>query len=278
MAKARRSRRTWTTLIVLVLVSVSIITLDQTGGTSKITSGLKSAASTIFSPFRSGVNDVLSPVGDFFAGSVHYGALQQENANLRASLDRLRQQQLESTIESRQLKELLALQNLPFLDGLPTITAQTQGLDISNFAATINIDKGRDDGVAVGMPVVGGGGLVGQVVASYHSSAIVRLITDGQSRVGAVFGSPGTYATVTGQGSGRPLDVDYVPPGTTVTKGEPLFTNGLAGGTYPLGIPVATVTSAHTLPGAVQVTVSATPTADLQHLTYVDVVVWEPSS
>ncbi len=38
------------------------------------------------------------------------------------------------------------------------------------------------------MPVVGAGGLVGQVVEVSHHTATVRLITDGQSAVGTRYG------------------------------------------------------------------------------------------
>ncbi len=84
MAKARRSRRSLTTLVVLVLVSLTIITLDQTSRTHHLTSGIKSVADDVFSPLRDGVNSVLHPVGDFFAGAVHYGSLQTENQKLQA--------------------------------------------------------------------------------------------------------------------------------------------------------------------------------------------------
>ena len=85
----------------------------------------------------------------------------------------------------------------------------------SNFASTITIDKGRDDGVA---PSAcrwwAAGGLVGQVVEAYHHSAVVQLITDGQSRVGVVYGND-QFATV-GRPGGRtgPLTAEFVAPVT----------------------------------------------------------------
>ena len=69
------------------------------------------------------------------------------------------------------------------------MTAQTIREYSSNFTATITIDKGRADGVDVGYPVVGAGGLVGQVIQPFHHTSVVRLITDGQSKVGVTFGS-----------------------------------------------------------------------------------------
>jgi rod shape-determining protein MreC len=277
VAKPRRSRRTLTTLIVLILVSVTVISIDTSGRTHSITSGLRSAANDIFSPLRAGVNDVLEPIGNFFAGAVHYGSVVQENHKLQAELGRLRQQVVTQPFEERQLRQVLALQHLPFLGQIPTVTAETLAVDASNFAATIQINKGRSDGVQVGMPVVGSGGLVGQIVQANHGSSTVRLLTDGQSKVGVTFGNPPQQSTVDGQGPGDPMTADFIAPGTPIHLQQVMYTNGLQGGEFPQGIPVAFVTSVHTLAGASQISVQVQPMANLNQLTYVDVVQWYPT-
>jgi rod shape-determining protein MreC len=222
---------------------------------------------------------VLSPIGDFFAGAVHYGSLQSANQKLQATVGTLRLQQAETAFEKNQLRQLMALQNLPFLNALPTVTAQKQVSDISNFTNTITIDKGRSDGVDVGMPVVGSGGLVGQVIQSFHHVAVVRLVNDGQAKVGVSFGTTQSHtATVDGQGPVTPMEADLVPPHTPLRKGEKMYTSGFDAAAYPPGIPVARVTSIHTSAGASQETIAVTPMADLSQLAYVDVVLWEPAA
>lgn len=275
MAKSRRSRRTLT-VIVLVVVSLSIISFDLNGRTHSLTSGVKSVANGVYSPLRQGVVDILSPIGNFFAGAVHYGSVQSENAKLRATIGDLRARAAEKGFESTQLRQLMALENLPFLQSLPTVTAQTQDENASNFTQTISIDKGRSDGVDVGMPVVGSGGLIGQVIQSFHHTAVVRLITDGQSKVGVTFGK-GANALVDGQGPGNDLTADLVPPHTPLHKGEILYTSGLQAASFPMGIPVAAVETFHTSAGASQVSITVSPQADLSHVAYVDVVLWAPA-
>jgi rod shape-determining protein MreC len=283
LARPRRSRRTLTTLIVLVLVSLTAITLDETGGTHHLTAGIKTVASDLFSPLRNGVNDVLRPVGDFFAGAFHYGSLQAENHKLQYTIGQLRQADAERAYQQQQLRDLLALQNLPFVDALPTVTAQTTAIDISNFDADITINKGRSDGVDYGMPVVGAGGLVGQVVQANHHSAIVQLVTDGQSKVGVVQvgsapGSTGATALVYGQGPGELMTATFGAAGVTIHKGDQLATNGLQGGGFPPGIPVGTVASSKVVSGGTQIDVGVKPSANLDTLAYVDVVQWEPQT
>jgi len=229
VAKARRSRRPRTTLLLLLLVSVTIITLDARGGFHRITSGLKSAATDAFSPVRSGVNDIIEPVGSFLAGSVHYGAVRQQNQKLQQEIDQLKQQQASQQEIDQSLKQLSALSALPFIQNLQTVPAEVSDFDNSNFAATIDISVGRDQGVQLNMPVVGPGGLVGQVVQANHSSATVRLITDGQSSVGVRYGpaAHSALALLNGQGAGRPLAAQLVPNNTALTVGEVFTTSGL---------------------------------------------------
>ena len=261
----------------LVVLSLSIISLDQNGRTHGITSGVKSVANSVFSPLRGAVDDVIDPIGDFFAGAVHYGALQSENQKLAATVGQLRQEQAERGFEQNQLRDVMALQNLPFLDALSTVTAQTQEIYTSNFTMTITIDKGRADGVDIGMPVVGSGGLVGQVIQSFHHTAVVQLITDGQSRVGVSFGQDlSLTGTVDGQGPDSSMTADLIAPHTALNKGEEMYTSGLDAAAFPPGIPVARVKSFHASAGASQEAVSVTPIANLTQLAYVDVVVWEP--
>lgn len=279
MARARRSRHTLTTLVVLVLISVSVITLDQSGRTHSIASGVKSIASDVFSPLRSGVNAILDPIGNFFAGAVDYGALEQENRKLQQTIGQLRQEQAQRSFDTRQVAEiqkLLAMEKLPYLASLPRVMAETVSTGTSNFADTIRIDKGRSQGIALNDPVVAAGGLVGQVVEANHTTSVVRLVTDGQSRVGVTFGSS-AEATVIGQGMGNPMAAELIAPGTKVSKGELMFTNGLADAEFPPGIPVATVVSVHTQSGTGQKSVVVQPLANLGSLGYVLVVQWSPS-
>jgi rod shape-determining protein MreC len=265
--------------VVLVLVSVTLITFDERSSTHSLTSGVKSVAHDVFSPFIAGVNAVLRPVGDFFAGGVHYGSLQQENQQLQKTVGDLQAQLRETQALRDASRQVLNLKDLPFVGSSPTVVAEMTNINVSNFDADITVDKGRSQGVAVGMPVVGAGGLVGQVIAAYHNSSVVQLITDSQSTVGVMFG-PGdqTYATVTGQGTGRPLSVGFVAPGTPLTVGEKMFTSGLSGGEYPPGIPVGVVHSYRQTVGSGSATVTMTPLANLNQLAFVEVVQWEPQA
>jgi rod shape-determining protein MreC len=67
-----------------------------------------------------------------------------------------------------------------------------------------------------------------------------------------------------------------VPLGTQIAPGTKLSTDGLNGGLYPAGLPVATVTTVVLTPGAATYNLTLKPAANLRHLSYLDVVLWEP--
>ncbi len=279
MATPRRSRRPRTTLLILVLASVTIITLDARGGFHRVTSGLRTVAADAFAPVRSGVDDIVEPVGSFLAGAVHYGAVRQQNQKLQSQIDQMRNQGIAQTDIEQRLKQLSALAHLPFVGNLETVPAEVTNYGTSDFAATVDISVGRDDGVQLNMPVVGMGGLVGQVVQANHTTSTVRLITDGQSQVGVRFG-PGanSLAVINGHGPGDPLSASLIPPNTPLTVGENFITSGLPNAEFPGDIPVATVVATSNGATASQETVTLQPLADLSHLRYVSVLLYGPST
>ncbi|MDA8293973.1 MAG: rod shape-determining protein MreC [Actinomycetota bacterium] len=270
------------TLAILVVASIAIITLDARGGFHRIASGLRSTAADAFSPVRSVVDGIVEPIGSFLAGAVHYGAVRQENAKLRQELGTLELRDAEASDATQaltQLKALLALDNLPYYANLTLEPAQVIEYGPSNFAATVTISVGRDQGATLGMPVVGEGGLIGSIVQANHNSAVVRLITDGRSSVGVRYGpSPGSLAVVNGHGSGHRLAASLVPNDAPLRAGEVMTTSGLQGAVYPPGIPVAKVVGIRTGTSSSQESVTLAPLADLARLRYVDVVLWGPPS
>jgi rod shape-determining protein MreC len=278
VAKSRRSRRPLTTLVILILASIIILTLDARGGLNPVTSGVKTVASDAFSPVRSGVDGIVEPIGSFLAGAVHYGAVRQQNQKLQSEINQLKAQSRQNQQMQQQLKQLNALLHLPYIGNLNTVPAEVINFNSSNFAATIQISVGRNDGVQLNMPVVAGGDLVGQVVEVAHSSATVRLITDGASSVGVLFGAPAVYASAQGEGAGKLLTLDLVPAATPLKPGNEFVTSGLNGAAFPSGLPVGTVVTAKTGLSASQETVTVQPLADLNRLRYVSVVLWGPSS
>jgi rod shape-determining protein MreC len=262
---------------VLVVASIAIITLDYRGQAHDPVRWAKRGAHDVFAPVQRGVDDIVRPIGSFLSGAVHAGALETQNAKLNREVGALQRRALaEQSIENT-VRALERLDRLPWTAGIPSVTAEITALSPSDFAATVQLDKGSTAGVAVGMPVVGGAGLVGQVIEVWSSGSTVRLVTDVRSSVGVRFGTAGDLALAQGSGIGRPLAVNLIAPGTTLHKGEVLTTSGLQGAQFPPDVPVARVKSFSSTPSATEEAVTAQPLADLAVLSYVDVLQWQPS-
>ena len=280
MARARRqrwSRRPRLVLAVLVLVSISLITLDLRGGGNRDINRVKTWASDAFDPLREAVDDVTQPVAGFFAGAFEASSVQHSNAQLREQIGNLQEQLDQQADQERRIHALENLYDLHFANGIPEVVADVVDLGTSDFAESIDIDKGTSAGIDVGMPVVSGQGLMGIVVEASANQATVQLVTDPNLSISVRYGSAGNTAVVAGQGENRPLSVDYVPPRTPVAQGQLLFTSGLAHGLFPEGIPVARMSSSSSSSGSAQEVVTAAPIADLTNPQYVAVLEWEPT-
>ncbi len=272
MASDRSRRRALTLAGVVTFV---VVLLYATGG---VFSGLRTAANTVVEPFSWSINEVARPVGHFFAGAVNYSDVVSQNQKLRYELGRAQQQSNELWSFQRQLEQISTQLDVPFVGSLPTVSAQVTTVSPTNFAATVDINKGRDQGILEGMPVVANGGLVGSVLSTTPNGATVRLISDTSSSIGVTFGDGATDIVVSGRGVNNGLAAQSIPLSTTLNLGTFLATDGLEGGLFPAGLPVAKVVKITLTPGAATYNLTLRPTADLRHLSYVDVVLWEPSS
>jgi rod shape-determining protein MreC len=272
VATDRSRRRTWTYSVAIV---ITILILYLTTGVS---SGLRSGANIIITPFSWAVNVIAHPLGHMLAGTINYSDVVAQNQKLRYELSQADERANNEWAFSRQLQQLTTALNVPFVGSLPTVTVQVSTDSPTNFAATVGVSKGRDSGILVGMPVVANGGLVGEVIATSAHGATVRLISDTKALVGVTFGSGATTLVVSGRGVNNGLGATSVPLNSGIRQGTKLETDGLNGALFPAGLPVATVKTVSLTPGADTYNVTLQPAANLRHLSYLDVILWEPSA
>lgn len=270
MATDRSRRRTWT---FSVLILITLLALYLTTG---VATGLRSGANVIISPFSWVVNTIARPIGHTFAGAINYSNVVAQNQKLRYELGQADERVNEGWAFSRQLQQISTELHVPFVGSLPTVAVQVTSVSPTNFAATVQISKGRNSGILVGMPVVANGGLIGSVTSTSSNSATVRLVSDTASAIGVTFKSGATDIVVTGRGVNNGLEATSVPLNSNIEPGTKLQTDGLNGALYPAGLPVATVEKVTLTPGAASYNLTLAPSADLRHLTYLDVVLWEP--
>ena len=114
---------------------------------------------------------------------------------------------MQAAAEQAAAEQVLAVQHLPFVGAIPTVTVQVIDNGSSNFENAVTIDKGTSSGVAAGQPVVAAGGLVGSVssVSATHRHRASCSPTR-RSRWGCGW-TPANVGTAQGEGRGQPMRV-----------------------------------------------------------------------
>jgi rod shape-determining protein MreC len=274
---SRLLERPRATLILLVLISISLISINFRAPRLGLSS-VKSLVTGVVDPARSALDSVFHPLADAWHGAVDYGAEARQVAELRAQVGRLERQTYEQDGVLRAFSQLSRLTDLPFATTIAKTPAEVVGVTPSNLQLSFEIDRGSDAGVQVGNPVVGGAGLAGRVIQVTRTTATVLEVTDPSSVVGVRIPRTGQVGALQGQGVGQPLAVNLVVPGTPLRVGTVLLTSGLQGELFPPGIPAARVTSVANPSGDLQDQIRAVPLVDYQTLQYVDVLHWVPGS
>ncbi|MFZ9731141.1 MAG: rod shape-determining protein MreC [Ilumatobacteraceae bacterium] len=172
-----RTRTTLTrAIILLALAAVFFITLDLSGSGS--TSNIRRAFDTIFAPVEGVARVVTRPVSNAWKAIRNYDEVIDENDRLKEQVALQEGAAVAAAASVRLSQELLALNGLPTLAGINSVTAQVIGDTPTNFSQTVEINQGANSGIKVGMPVLNAAGLIGKVTEVFADRALVMLISD----------------------------------------------------------------------------------------------------
>jgi rod shape-determining protein MreC len=220
------SRTLQTTIIFLIVGGVMALALGgYFSGASNVVSGSLINLQTWFS-------SRFSAVQDFFTAPRDIASLRQRNAELEAEVAELQGQVIQLQQDVGETEILAAL--VDFSRANPENTykaAAVIGFDPSPFLHFVIINRGSNDGILRGMPVVTDQGLVGRVDAVIADAARVQLITDPDSNVNVRLQNVQTEASLVGSVTGD-LTLDLIPQDVDIQTGDLALTSGLGGG-YP---------------------------------------------
>ena len=113
-------------------------------------------------------------------------------------------QQLEK--DNARLREILNLQRLSKSE---TISASVISRQTGSWWRQILLNKGANDGVEIGSPVVGPGGLLGRVYSTSLFTSSVRLLTSPNSKVGVWIDRVQTHGLLVGSSNDYPKLILY---------------------------------------------------------------------
>ncbi len=253
--------------LILIIVIAGVLILAISG---YLTPLFSLSVSPLISA-QSWISERYLAFSDFFGSPRDMATLREENITLRNEAAQLQSEIIALQENLAQAEILYTL--LDFARNNPEHeyeAATVIGREISPYLQYIIIDKGSNNGIRFGMPVVTQQGLVGRIDAVISDAARVQLITDAGSTVNVRLKTANVEGQVSGSITGE-VSLDMVPIDAQVDVGEVILTSGL-GGTYPPNIFVGQVFSMQSNQNALFQTGSVQPIVDFSVLSAVLVI------
>ncbi|HET9525625.1 MAG TPA: rod shape-determining protein MreC [Pyrinomonadaceae bacterium] len=263
-------------LLVINFIAMAVDARDA-DGQQKL---LRIWTQTFASPLQNASSKASGATAGFFQQIWNFRSTAQENEQLKQRLSTLEVELANARQSEAENERLRALLNLNEHSDIKSVPARVIARDPSVWFNTITINRGSTSGVAVNMPVVTGGGIVGRVITVSPFAAQVMLITDEKSGAGAVVGQLGQSGAL-GSVRGRAdlgvgiVEMRYVSGLEKVEVNDTVMTTG-QDGIYPAGLNVGRVVDVKngTATQAHQILIQ--PGAQLDHLEEVAVLLYRP--
>lgn len=256
---------------VCVVAIFTSLVLNISGGP------LNSIAGYVFVPMQEGINNAGSWLSSKANDFKTLGEVLAENKELKSQIDDLTTQLNKTKLEQYDLDNYRQLLDLDdqYAD-FDKIAAHVIAMDGTNWFSTFTIDKGSKQGIAKGMNVLAGSGLVGIVTDVGPNYAKVRSIIDDSSNVSAMVLTTKDNFNVSG--SLMSMNKEKVLPfnelrdeNNKVKQGDPVVTSYVSD-QYQQGLLIGYIYSIEDNPNNLTKSGYITPVVDFQHLQEVLVV------
>jgi len=262
---------------VIVLISLLSLSITQTN-TNFVQSFTNDVTAFVGRAFSKPVDavldtyDTVSNVQDTF----------EENQRLKSEVDELSQTESEIrtlTDENQRLREELNLQDS--ITDYDSISGNVISRNPDYWVDQVTTDLGSQDGIALGMPVMSGNGLIGQISEVNLTSSKVTLLTnidESANQVSAeiVLDSEDSNEVIHGVVSGydpnrEMIIMDQITSESEINEGDTVTTSGL-GGSYPRGLEIGTVNEVTVDNQGLTQEVYLEPAADFNNIRVVSVI------
>src|SRR5690349_9074856 len=276
----RAVRRRRAVLVVLVAASLILLTAyfgeGQNGGLHSAQRGALGA----LSPIQEGASRVLKPFRDLFGwfGDTIDAKGQRDKAI--AQRDAYRNELVATRNALREAQQQGAINTIDTTGGMNRygpVDARVYLHSPSSWYQSLQINKGTNDGIKEGDPVINGAGLVGKIETAWGGGAVVTLITDPEFATGGITSAsqePGSV--VPAVGAPGDLLFKFVDNATKVRKGELVYTAGTISSRlesrYPPSIPIGSVDRIDIGDGELDRRIHIKPAADLKRVDKVQVL------
>jgi rod shape-determining protein MreC len=257
-------------LIVCCVLAIACVSAYSVEGSGGVLHSVQASARGVFAglfglgnAIGDAEDSVADAAADFTADDATLTQLREQVAQLTELVTKTE----EYRQEAQRLQELLNLNDTYEING---VSGHVIGRSTDAWSQTILIDVGRDNGVEVGLTVVGTAGVVGQVISADAGSATVRLITDPSSGVAALIQSSREQGLVKGSLTGL-VYLEDLDSSANPQVGDVVLTSGL-GGSYTKGLLIGTIVRVDGSATDATRTVIVSPNTDISTVEEVTVV------
>jgi rod shape-determining protein MreC len=269
----RTARRRTITFTVLVAVTLVLMAFSGNPVVRDVQSGIGFA----FRPIQGALDTAAGGIASIGAAIAEIDRLRLDNTALRSENDRLAAENARLAETARENEQLTALLQIRAGFDYETAAASVISRDSSEFRRVMGIDKGTNAGISVGDVVIAeGGALAGRVTEVGPDSATVVLLTDASSTVIGQLVPSAATGQVVGQ-LGGVLIMSQIDSAEQIDLGTEVVTAGIELGVgvrspYPKGLVIGQVVDVRRDANDVVQTAYLQPTADLDRLEYVLVI------
>ena len=263
-------------IILVIAVLLAALTAVGSYALQGVPSPLGNVLGVVTTPIRNGISALAGWAEGVYNYSFRYDELQAENERLKAEIAELEAAAREGEADSKEnerLRELLELRpkNRSFDLESATVTARSS----TNWASTLTLSKGSDQGVAAGDCVVDSSwNLVGIIEAVGTNWSTMLTVVDANLEMGAFLSRTESIAILEGDfalmAEGK-LKLTYLPENTELITGDLVLTSSM-GGNYPSDLVVGSIESIHTDASGISRYAVITPAADLDSLVQVFII------
>jgi rod shape-determining protein MreC len=150
--------------------------------------------------------------------------------------------------------------------------AEIMHVDLDPLRHRVLLNKGQQNGVFKGQPVLDADGVVGQITRVGRFTAEAILISDPEHAIPVRVNRTGRRTIAQGTGNLKKLTLPFLTGEEDIKVGDLLITSGL-GGVFPAGYPLGTISKVERNPAETFATVEAKPLAKLDS-DYEVVLLW----
>jgi rod shape-determining protein MreC len=190
-------------------------------------------------PFEKALVWVQNSTSGVWHNYVYLRGLRAENRALKEQIEQMHLEQVRLSEDAGQARRLQLLLGFKERFIAKTLAAQVIGTSGSEQSRAVYIDKGTRDGVQPDQAVITADGIVGKVLRSFDSSALVLLVNDQTSGVGVVLEKSRVQGVLSGKANGE-LAVEKIMGDETLQPGERILTSG-GDRIFPKGLYVGSV-------------------------------------